>query len=1140
MKIEAHHDSSPISFCNDSPSLRKDFHVRSSILRWQGLMKLLIFFNMISISIEMEVSTYDNDFQITKETFDKDSNLSIAADALQQPGSCRIYSSGVLFTLKSNYQQNLQINSIDIFTTAKIPIHFDIWVSRGNQTNQFYAEDMTFHNWTKCCCDSPVMGKGSKLPTNIPFNIMLQFGGYDVISLLIKTQNTNTDIISSAFGCSGFDPTLPSGKGNKYLDINLEATVSEGSKKNTHYHPEQLIWNGAMNFEVYSQNLDMKEGNATSKYLGLYHHHEILSLNHNVEERRLQPCRFNQQLTTPTEGTTASYGIMFDIVPLNDLVLETIEFHCRKDRGELFNYEVYAKAGGHSNFETDQNKWTSISEGALHVAGWEKFTGIPNDEFTRITMKAGEVYSLYLASNSSDILYGTGLEVGRINAADSNMQILEGLSMAAFPPFSDDIFSPRTFQGRVHYSTATECSEILESTNVAVTRMPTISPTLAPTPCASEYLASTTFTGTSASFGIMFEATSKERDLLVEGFQVRSSKVAGSLLKYTIYSKEDSYRRFETNPNAWEVISDGFTTSEGRETLTTLSIDRSLGINIQPSIVRAFYITFATPDLLYSIGEDEGTMFLSDDNIELYEGIGIAEYPPFGTSFMIPRRYEGVVQYFIEEDCSDKAIEPSFSPTSPILASNMPTSSSTEPQTSIPSTNANDSESPTGSPFAQVENLIISQSSSPPTPTSVESNTQNTPQPTISMTNKTTSSFPTEQPSKPILNGTFNERTAPTAKTNPTRPSNLTNNSDSGGELSTMGHFSSSGSLSGVNISSTGNKPTCNLLNDLNTTTNGNLSSFGNIFEVRVASQSLIVETIGFMSNKPIGTGLNYSIFFKEGSFRQFESDSSKWSKNSEGNVISEGNTNMTQIPYGNFEPILLDANTSYSFYFILDSPDVMYDIRKSEDRPYLFDEHLEVVEGTNVENHPPFESYTFSGNLWIGSIVYSIQAECIVPSTSPLSLLEPSNSSLGNTLAILTPSSNPSLSNSEVESFPSFNLEFEKEKIMEPVEKIHSISINFTDIVSDDTPNSGLSSKFLNNEENTTSVTLKFLIENTFMNEIQSDFIIAQINEAMEESVSNMIATDSSFIQYAEDFNLELRSVTSEMNHILKDHECK
>ncbi|MEJ6736922.1 MAG: T9SS type A sorting domain-containing protein, partial [Flavobacteriales bacterium] len=151
-------------------------------------------------------------------------------------------------------------------------------------------------------------------------------------------------------------------------------------------------------------------------------------------------------------GGNGSGGNMFDIVSLTGVTIQSFDGHLNS--GTHATVDVYYKTGSHVGFETNPAAWTLIGT-ATNVVSAGPGVGTPIPLPININIPAGQTYSFYIDC-SSGVDYTNGTAVGNILAANTELQILEGVGKSNNFGSTN---TPRTFNGEVYYGT-TACSSI--------------------------------------------------------------------------------------------------------------------------------------------------------------------------------------------------------------------------------------------------------------------------------------------------------------------------------------------------------------------------------------------------------------------------------------------------------------------------------------------------------------------------------------------------------------------------------------------------------------------------------------------------------------------------------------------------------
>ncbi len=156
-------------------------------------------------------------------------------------------------------------------------------------------------------------------------------------------------------------------------------------------------------------------------------------------------------LTTTYAGGNGSNGNMFDVVALQDVVINSVDQGISSSN--TYDMEIYFKWGSYQGYETSAGDWTLIgSSTESGTANVPMPVNIPID----MEVHAGETIAFYITSSNTavSVAYTNGSNVGAVYASDSYMEILEGVGKSY--PFSST-FSPRIWNGTVYYTPGLLC-----------------------------------------------------------------------------------------------------------------------------------------------------------------------------------------------------------------------------------------------------------------------------------------------------------------------------------------------------------------------------------------------------------------------------------------------------------------------------------------------------------------------------------------------------------------------------------------------------------------------------------------------------------------------------------------------------------
>ncbi len=154
------------------------------------------------------------------------------------------------------------------------------------------------------------------------------------------------------------------------------------------------------------------------------------------------------QLATTLNGQNIESGNMFDIYGVTDIIIEGFNIHLyRKNSEDLIH--LYIKEGTFQGYEDISSSWSKVLEAQIHSRGMGVYTPIPMESFDSLYVNAGETVGVYVTSNSMNMVYSYGDEVGSVYTQDTNLAIFEGVGVKY--PFGK-IFSPRIWNGQVQYT----------------------------------------------------------------------------------------------------------------------------------------------------------------------------------------------------------------------------------------------------------------------------------------------------------------------------------------------------------------------------------------------------------------------------------------------------------------------------------------------------------------------------------------------------------------------------------------------------------------------------------------------------------------------------------------------------------------
>lgn len=221
------------------------------------------------------------------------------------------------------------------------------------------------------------------------------------------------------------------------------------------------------------------------------------------------PSRMHiQEVVTATSNelkssTDASYGVVFNMrTAINGpvVLINGLDFYTEST--DFVGYELWSRLGSFKDFKGIYEGWDLIASGVVKGAGYGKFTSIPSNTLTEVSIPGrGGERAFYLTLNSMGLIYGankveSGDSDSRVHASSPELEIYEGEAVLSYPfpdPTQAYMYrSPRLFLGVVQYDRLAckpfslygpvndlPCAEI--PTMTPTTKRPTPQPTTSPT-----------------------------------------------------------------------------------------------------------------------------------------------------------------------------------------------------------------------------------------------------------------------------------------------------------------------------------------------------------------------------------------------------------------------------------------------------------------------------------------------------------------------------------------------------------------------------------------------------------------------------------------------------------------------------------
>lgn len=189
------------------------------------------------------------------------------------------------------------------------------------------------------------------------------------------------------------------------------------------------------------------------------------------------------------------------------------------------------------------------------------------------------------------------------------------------------------------------------ASEVNTSSAPTPSPTQTPTDPGTNSI-ETTYDSDDHEAGVMFDVTAMHT-VTIESIDIHVSMTSKEDIE--IFTKTGSHEGYESSKKRWNKMGTVEVTGRGKNQHTQIPKFGFSPIRINENNVQAFYITLCDSDsLLYTKGNGVGNIFVSNFDLAIHEGTGVAFR--FGT-ITKKRVFNGVLNYVVEGEGSDDSVE---------------------------------------------------------------------------------------------------------------------------------------------------------------------------------------------------------------------------------------------------------------------------------------------------------------------------------------------------------------------------------------------------------------------------------------------------------------------------------------------------
>jgi len=162
-------------------------------------------------------------------------------------------------------------------------------------------------------------------------------------------------------------------------------------------------------------------------------------------------------------STTTSYGYVFNMrtTPAGPVVvLNGLDFYTEST--DIVEFELWSRLGSFKDAKGNYEGWDLIASGTVEGRGFGRYTAIPEDMFTQVSIPGGGgergTRAFYLTLTTIDLVYkkGSGADSDQlVQAKNPDLEVYEGEGVLFYPfPDPSDAYyyrGPRQFLGAIHY-----------------------------------------------------------------------------------------------------------------------------------------------------------------------------------------------------------------------------------------------------------------------------------------------------------------------------------------------------------------------------------------------------------------------------------------------------------------------------------------------------------------------------------------------------------------------------------------------------------------------------------------------------------------------------------------------------------------
>ena len=161
--------------------------------------------------------------------------------------------------------------------------------------------------------------------------------------------------------------------------------------------------------------------------------------------------------------TTSSYGYIFNMRTRKEagaIFLTGFDFYTEST--DMVNIELWTRLGSFADHKGNYDGWDLIASGSVKGRGIGRYTSIPEELFTPVSIPGGGgeegTRAFYISMDTKDLVYkigeGTSSDI-IVQAGDQDVEVYEGEGVLFYPfPSAEDLYFyryPRQFLGTIQY-----------------------------------------------------------------------------------------------------------------------------------------------------------------------------------------------------------------------------------------------------------------------------------------------------------------------------------------------------------------------------------------------------------------------------------------------------------------------------------------------------------------------------------------------------------------------------------------------------------------------------------------------------------------------------------------------------------------